>query len=94
MTAHKARIYRKSISLDTFLQCLIDYLASTILQSTSAGKVGKAFSAGILTFLCVSTFSFMNCADEVNKKHEAIRFALQNQQFMKDMEEEENKRRN
>lgn len=65
-----------------------------LIALSSAGKVGKAFSAGILTFLCVSTFSFMNCADEVNKKHEAIRFALQNQQFMRDMEEEENRRRN
>jgi hypothetical protein len=47
------------------------------------GKLGHAANASLLTFAVVSSISFMVCADEVNRKYEMIRQAMQAQNKIK-----------
>jgi hypothetical protein len=49
----------------------------------TGGKLGHAANASLLTFAVVSSISFMVCADEVNRKYEMIRQAMQTQNKIK-----------
>lgn len=47
----------------------------------------------MLTFLAVSGGSFIKCADEVNKKYEAVRLAMENQKQFKEFTEMQHAKR-
>eukprot|EP01032_Pedospumella_encystans_P007614 gene7614-9116_t len=57
------------------------------------GRMGLAVNWGVLTFLAVSGGSFIKCADEVNKKYEAVRLAMENQKQFKEFTEMQHAKR-
>lgn len=48
------------------------------------GNVRHAVSSGIVTFIVVSTFSFVTCANEVNRKYDTLQKAFRIQGIKED----------
>eukprot|EP01038_Epipyxis_sp_PR26KG_P010181 gene10181-13698_t len=77
MAAHKMRMYRKYFFLRMFDERLFQYLLL-------GGAAFHAFSAGLLTFVCISCVNFAVCANDLNKRYEMLRKAFEMQNIKED----------